>query len=260
MKEAEKERERERDAWKEVERLRVRRDAADDDLRTRLTTLSTLSTTTTRRLDYTYYSLLSSTSSLASAVSSLSSLSTQTSALQTRFTSLSSSLTSEITTQISSSDKSFDAQAGRISQLETRIKEGREKVGRLGERLHGVREKVERSSLQDRESRRIIGMRLKMLWGALGLLIGLLLMLTATRQWRRDKYVMTDEVVHLGNRTEAFEDVVGIRQGKWEQRREKQRDDEGWRPGGQTKKRVEDTTARSSAVDADATLRLFDEL
>lgn len=282
MKEAEKERE----TWKEVERLRVRGNAADEyvyvsfylncytdrecsfvsfpyfrDLRRRLTTLSALSTTTTRRLDYTYYSLLSSISSLTSAVSALSSLSTQISDLQTHFVSTSSSLTSEITTHVSSSATSCEAQARRISQLEIRIKEGREKVGRLGERLDGVRAKVEGSSLRDRESRRIMGRRLKMLWGSLAFLVGFFFILAVTRQWRRHEDVMKDQTVHQGNWTEEMlKEVVGMRQGKQEQRRESQRDDEGRRPAADANMRVEDTTTRSSAADADATLRLFDEL
>ena len=124
-----------------------------------------------------------------------------------------------------------------------------------------MREKVERSSLRDRESRRIIGRRFKMLCGSLGFLVGLFLILAVTRQWRRNEDVMSDEIVHLGNRTEeVFEDVMGLRQKNGEQRRKRQQDDEGWRPGEKTSIKVEDTTARSSARDADATLRLFDEL
>ncbi len=142
-----------------------------------------------------------------------------------------------------------------------RIKEGREKVGRLGERLDGVREKVERSSLRDRESRRIIGRRLKILWGSLGFLIGLFLILAATRQWRRNEDVIKDESVHLGIQTEeSLKEAVGMRQENGELRREMRRHDERWRPGTKTSMRVEDTTASSSAVDPDATLRLFDEL
>ena len=100
-----------------------------------------------------------------------------------------------------------------------------------------------------------------MLWGSLGFLFGLLLLLMATRQWRWNENVIRDEIMHLGNRTEeASEKVVGLRQAKWEQRKARQQDDEGWRPGTKTSMRVEDTTTRSSAVDVDATLRLFDEL
>ena len=230
------------------------------DLRSRLSRLSTLSTTTTRRLDYTYYSLLSSISSLTSSLSSLSSLSTQTSTLQAHFSSSSSSLTSEITTQISASNSSVD-QARRISQLENRIKEGRERVARLGERLDGVRDKVERSSLRDRESRRTIGRRLKMLWGTLGFLIGLFLILAATRQWRRNGNATKDEAVHSGSPMEdGSEKVLGTRHEIRERNTEMaQPDKEGKRASAKADMNVQVTAAGSSAVDVDATLRLFDE-
>lgn len=131
----------------------------------------------------------------------------------------------------------------------------------MGERLDGVRGKVERSSLRDRESRRMFGRRLRMLWGSLGSIIAIFLILAATRQWRRNSDIVRHEVVHLGNQTEAvFEEVVGKRQTEWDQERERKGDDEGRRPGAKTGERMEDRTARVSAVDVDATLRLFDEL
>lgn len=100
-----------------------------------------------------------------------------------------------------------------------------------------------------------------MLWGSLGFLVGFFFILAVTRQWRRHEDVMKDQTVHLGNWTEEMlKEVVGMRQGKQEQRRESQRDDEGRRPAADANMRVEDTTTRSSAADADATLRLFDEL
>lgn len=72
---------------------------------------------------------------------------------------------------------------------------------------------------------------------------------------------MMEELVHLDNQTEGvFEEAVGKGRGRWEQGRERQRDDESWRPGAKTSMRVGDTTARTSTVDVDATLRLFDEL
>ena len=106
----------------------------------------------------------------------------------------------------------------------------------------------------------MIGRRLKMLCGSLGFLFGLLLILAATRQWRRNEEMMRDEIVRLGNRTETFEKVGHLRQELWERRRARQRDGEGWRSGTKTSVSVEGTTARRSAVDVDATLRLFDEL
>lgn len=145
--------------------------------------------------------------------------------------------------------------------MDQRINEGRVKVGRLGKRLDGVKEKVERSSLRDKESRRITGRRLKIMWGSLGFFIGLCSILAATRQWRRNGDVMKDEVAHLSNRTEVvFEEVMGTGQERWKQGRERQRDDEGSRRDAKTSTKVEDTTARSPAVDVDATLQLLDEL
>lgn len=100
-----------------------------------------------------------------------------------------------------------------------------------------------------------------MLWGSLAFIIGILFILAATRQWRRNRDMVRDEVVHLGNGTEAvFEKVMGMRQKEWDHARERQRDDGGRRPGAKTSMRAKDTTATKSAVDADATLRLFDEL
>ena len=124
-----------------------------------------------------------------------------------------------------------------------------------------MRAKVEGSSLRDRESRRIMGRRLKMLWGLLGSLVGLFLILAATRQWRRNEDVMKGATVQSGNWTEEiFKDVMGGREEEPEQKREKQRGDQSWRPGADTTIKVEDTATRRSAVDADATLRLLDEL
>ena len=122
-----------------------------------------------------------------------------------------------------------------------------------------MREKVERSSLQDRESRRIIGRRWKMLWGFLGLTTGLFLILAATRQWRRNEYAMRDEGVHSAHPLEVFQEVIRFQENR-QQRSESQRDDEGMRLGAELRIGVKETTAKSSVGDADAILRLFDEL
>ena len=135
-------------------------------------------------------------------------------------------------------------------------------MGSLGERLDGVREKVERSSLRDRESRRTIGRRLKMMWGTLGFLIGLFLILAATRQWRRNGNATRDEAVHSGSRMEdGSEEMLGTRHGLWEQSTEMaQADKEGKRASATADINVQVTSVKSPAVDVDATLRLFDEL
>ena len=133
-------------------------------------------------------------------------------------------------------------------------------MARLGERLDGVRDNVERSSLRDRETRRMVGRRWKMLWGFLGFLTGLFVILATTRQWRRNEYAIRDEVVHSVNRTEeVFREVVGFRENG-QQEGESRRDDEGVRPVAKTRIGAQETTATSSVVDADVILRLFDEL
>ncbi len=119
-------------------------------------------------------------------------------------------------------------------------------------------EKVERSSVRDRESRRVIGRRLKMLWGFLGFLSALFLILAMTRQWRGNEHVVSHEVVHSANKTEVSEE--GVRQGNEQQMKESLRDNKAMRQGSETRIRLEEIRTRSSAVDADATLRLFDEL
>ena len=145
------------------------------------------------------------------------------------------------------------------------MKKGREKVGRLGERLDRVREKVEKSSMRDRESRRMFGRRLKLLWGFLGSVIGLFLILATTRQWRGNEYATREELLHLANRTEGVsEKVVGLQEDA-QQQRERQGDNESLGSSTRTGIGVDETTSgspatSSMAADADAMLRLFDEL
>ena len=151
------------------------------DLRTALTSLSTLSTNTTRRLDYTYYSLLSSLSSLTSTITDLHTLFASTTALHQHFSVSSSELVADTTTQISAWNTNFDTQARRIEDLEARMRAGRERVGQLGERLDRARGKVEASDARDGEGRRRVGRRLRMMWGVLGCLGGLLVVLLVMR-------------------------------------------------------------------------------
>ncbi|KAL6720766.1 hypothetical protein ACLMJK_002691 [Lecanora helva] len=198
LKEERERRDKERAEWREVEKLKTRRAAVDDksmdgftdqdiyrDLRATLSTLSTLSTTTTRRLDYTYYSLLSSLSTLNSTLTSLQHLSTSTTTLSTHFTSDSNTLTTDIRAQISTAENGFQQQARRIADLELRMKRGREKVQGLGERLEVVRGKVEGAAERDREGRRRVGRRLRVLWCMLGVFGGLVLVGMVVRHWPR---------------------------------------------------------------------------
>lgn len=103
-----------------------------------------------------------------------------------------------------------------------------------------------------------------MLWGLLGFIAVLVLILATTRHWRRNEYLIRDEVVPSVNRTEWDINNVGGLQGNRQQRMKNQRDSEDLRPGAKMKTGAKETTetrsVRSSAVDADAVLRRFDEL
>ncbi|KAL2037328.1 hypothetical protein N7G274_010017 [Stereocaulon virgatum] len=246
--EAEK-RKREEEVWKEVERKRRKRKAADEFLLTTLTSLSNQSTTITRRLDYTYYSLLTSLSSLTSTLSELHKLSSSTTHLSHNFASESTSLASDISSQINSTATNFDAQADRIRDLENRIKKARLKANDLGMRLDAARTKVEDSKRRDEEGERTIGRRLRVLWGCCGVWIVLFMILIIVRQ-RGPGVIVSSGKIH-----EAW----GL-EGRGNISQDTGLGSAGIGRSGSSSSKVKSSTKRKSAVDAEATLRLFDEL
>lgn len=139
----------------------------------------------TRRLDYTYYSLLEHTSVLATLTSSLATLSSTTSQHHLYFSISTSSLAHTFSTQISGFDKTFGAQAERISALETRLQEGRTRVGSLGQRLECVRSRVEGWERGEMEWQGRARRRLHMLWAGTGSLLAIFLVLLLIRHWPR---------------------------------------------------------------------------
>jgi predicted RNase H-like nuclease (RuvC/YqgF family) len=106
----------------------------DRDLRAALQNLSDDSLRTSRRLDDTYYSILEKVSVLRQTIGSLQELSGLTKELHENFESESNELTEEVEGQFEGFD-SFTAQQGKISDLEKRISEGREKADSLTARL-----------------------------------------------------------------------------------------------------------------------------
>lgn len=143
----------------------------------------------------------------------------------------------------------FDAQAERIKDLENRIKKGRLKANNLGMRLDAVRTRVEESKRRDEEGERMIGRRLRVLWGCCGVWIVLFMILIIVRQRgpgvdvRGGKMHKLLELESNGNRSQ--ETVLGSA---------------GVGRSLSSSSKVRSKTKRKSAVDAEATLRLFDEL
>lgn len=128
------------------------------------------------------------------------------------------------------------------------MRNGRTRVNNLSLRLDTVRTKVETSARRDVEDENRLGRRLKMLWGFLGFWIILLLVLVVARQRGMGNDVRSGELVELSDR-EGREFYKG--------RIEEERTEVMGRKGHEPK-----TTRWESGngVDAEATLRLFDEL
>ncbi|KAL9115617.1 MAG: hypothetical protein Q9187_007228 [Circinaria calcarea] len=187
--EDEKEREKEtRDMWNEVSKLRERRRQVESHLLTALSTLSTLGTTLTRRLDYTYYSFLSSLPLIHSTLADLSVLSQQATDLHARFTqSAIPSLIGPITAQVAANRQSFDNEIqDRITRLEGRMRGARLTAQDLGRRIESTRKKVEVWEAERIEGKRRSRRNVQVLWGILGGLVGLFLVVVVVRGWSGD--------------------------------------------------------------------------
>ncbi len=155
-----------------------------------------------------------------------------------------------------------------------RIRKGREGAERLSGRLDGVRERVEGVVRRDVEGERRVGRRMRWLWGVLGgwVVVGLVVAVLRGRvggEGRDGRAVEVGrEVVGFsevmvkrgdGGGSDSLEGVVNVslKGGKgipWE-------GEEGRKlRGPPTNSVTTSATPRGSSVDAEATLRLFDEL
>lgn len=101
------------------------------------------------------------------------------------FSNSTSSLAQTFRTQISSFDKTFGVQAERISALETRLQEGRTRVGKLDQRLESVRARVEGWERGEMEWQGRARRRLRMLWAGTGSILAIFLVLLLIRRWPR---------------------------------------------------------------------------
>ena len=149
--------------------------------------------------------------------------------------------------------------------LEERIRRGRERKEDLSGRLGGVRERVEGVVRREGEGERRVGRRMRWLWGGLvgWMVVGLVVVVVRGRGGGEGR---DEGAVELGRRLVGYGEVsvggngslegvgngemMGGKDGAWEGE------------GGQEVSSVTSTSAapRGSSVDAEATLRLFDEL
>ena len=240
--------------WKEVSKLKTSRQEADEDLRSTLAQLSTLSTTTTRRLDYTYYSLLSSLSALRSGVASLHNLSTSTHHLSEKFTTQTEEITAENKATITNADENFARQAQRIEGLESRLQAGREKAGKLGQRLDVVRARVEHCAERDGEGRRRVRGFWRMGWvGLVGCSLAVLVVVLVGTPPGGDLKKPVFWEMEKGEGTLGREDIKRGLEGPREPNRSRESHPPRDRP-------TQGEETRRTGMIAEKTLRMFDEL
>lgn len=157
----------------------------DSTLQGQLSSLQAAATAATRSLDTSYYSLLASLPKIHSTLSLLRNVATQSQSLLDTFTQSSApELTAEFEGQIASLRENFDGvQSERIAGLEARMTAARERVRGLGERVEGVRGRVEEWERREREGKRRGRRNIGILWGLLGTVVGLFVVIVLYRGW-----------------------------------------------------------------------------
>ena len=115
---------------------------AHRDLRAALQSLSDQSLKTSRRLDDTYYSILEKVSVLRQTIGTLQELSGLTKELHDNFETDTTELVEDVTGQVEAFD-GFQTQQKQVSNLESRIKAGKEKADALTARLAKAKERVD---------------------------------------------------------------------------------------------------------------------
>lgn len=157
----------------------------DSTLQGQLSSLQAAATAATRSLDTSYYSLLASLPNIHSTLSLLRNLARQSQGLLDTFTQSSApELTAEFEGQIASLRENFDGvQSERIAGLEARMTAARERVRGLGERVEGVRGRVGEWERREREGKRRGRRNIGILWGVLGTVVGLFVVIVLYRGW-----------------------------------------------------------------------------
>lgn len=151
-------------------------------LRSALSSIGTLATDVTRRLDYTYYNLLEKITALSSTISSFQELSDSASTLLSDFDRETSNLDQYIRKQINEL-KGFQPQMQKADVLEKRMKQGKQRVEELGNRLEALRREIDsweqrESDWQSRTSR-----RLRICWAVLGSALLVFVLTLALHNW-----------------------------------------------------------------------------
>lgn len=149
------------------------------ELRASLGNLDKLSADSTRRLDTTYYSILEKLSTLEGTINALRELSSLTRSLTSDFETEATDVVEDANAQLKTYSTALGDQQGNIEALGARVKDGKQKVRALGDRLESVRAKVEVWERIESELRVTARRRLRMLWVGIVVVMVLVLGLVA---------------------------------------------------------------------------------
>lgn len=117
-----------------------------------------------------------------STISSFQELSDSTSALFDGFEREVTGLDQEIRKQIGEL-KGFQPQIQKIESLEERMKSGRQRAERLGNRLEAMRDEIDRWERREEEWQTRIGRRLRIFWGVLATAMLVVLLAVIIQSW-----------------------------------------------------------------------------
>ncbi|KAG8530765.1 uncharacterized protein KY384_004122 [Bacidia gigantensis] len=255
------EKERLRKVAAEVGRLRRGRQEHEESLRLTLSHLSDLGTTMTRRLDYTYYALLTSLSGLTNGVKAFHALARESGGMHEGFVAEAQTLEKETGGQIKGAIEGLDRQAQRVDALQRRMGGAKGRMADLENRLQRVRTKAEEAGRREKEGRARLGRRWKVCSYCVGtwvMVLGIALLVRKIRlleipddvnvypngsntlDWGNDT---TRSQIEGGVVTELMASAV-----------------EGAYAAVTCDAEPVGAEEQSSMVDAEATLRLFDEL
>ena len=134
-------------------------------LKQSLADLNNFSTTMTRRLDETYYSVLERMSTLQNTIVALRDLAQSSHAICETFDKDARDLENDIIRQLSAAGQ-FEEQQRRISTLQSRIRDGRDRIQALSSRVDVVQQRVEKWERADRAWQEKTRKRLKIIWSA----------------------------------------------------------------------------------------------
>ncbi|KAF2498919.1 hypothetical protein BU16DRAFT_482081 [Lophium mytilinum] len=167
----------------DVARERARAKMREDEIRAQLQTLSEYSLNSTRRTDDTYYSILEKIAVLRSTIGELQELSNLTKELHEDFQNDADELEEEIIGQMDGYHE-FEPQEQQMDVLEERVKAGREKARALNARLDDARKRVDIRERLEQEWEVKINRRLRILWGILGTIALIFVLLVLVHQFR----------------------------------------------------------------------------